>query len=247
MKSRLLWAAGIAIIAALAISRHVLTIFFAIQITAAIIALVLHELSHGLVALYYGDRTAQERGRLTLNPVAHIDPFGTLILPSLLLLLHLSPIGFAKPVPIDPSRMRNPRHATLIVSIAGPLTNLVLSILAGVSLRIYLFSNSYTSSGILLSGNYSPGLLFGYFLIYFGIVNAVLFIFNILPIPPLDGSAILRRYIGDGRFSAFASKLKFLLPLLLVGLFIFPTLLSHLFSPVIRLWVDAFLPTSAII
>ncbi len=247
MRTKALWAIAIAIIAGLAISRHVLTIYFAINIAAAIIALVLHEISHGVVALYYGDRTAAERGRLSLNPLVHIDPFGTVMLPALLLLLHLSPIGYAKPVPIDPSRMRNPRHATLVVALAGPATNLILSVIAGVILRVYLFSNAYSASAPLLSSGTSLTALMGYFWIYFGVVNAVLFIFNILPIPPLDGSAILRRVVGEGRFAQLAGNMKFFLPLLLVALFIFPTLLAHLFSPVINLWLTVFVPTTAII
>ncbi len=247
MKTKALWAIGILLIAGLAVSRHILTIYFGLNILAAVVALVLHEVSHGIVALYYGDHTAADRGRLSLNPKAHIDPFGTVILPALLLLLHLSPLGYAKPVPIDPSRMRNRRRATLVVAVAGPLTNLVLSLVAGIVLRLYIYSTSYSSTGPLLSGGNSPSALLGYFWIYFGVINAVLFVFNILPIPPLDGSAILRRILGEGRYALVVGNMKFFLPILLILVFIFPALLAHLFSPVINTWLSIFVPTSAII
>lgn len=247
MNRKVLWVIGIVLIVYLAVSRQVITVAFGLEILAAIIALVLHEISHGLVALYYGDHTAARSGRLRLNPLAHIDPFGTLILPSLLLLLHLSPIGYAKPVPVDPSKMRNPKRATWVVAMAGPVTNLLLSIIAGIALRIFVYSNSYSGITPLLSGLNNSSTIFGYFWIYFGIINAIYFIFNILPIPPLDGSALLKRIIGDRRFFALSHNMKVLLPILLLLIFIFPTLLSHLFDPIIRLWVHIFLPAAAIV
>src|SRR2546423_4511052 len=93
-------------------------------------SVMLHEISHGAVALAFGDDTAKRAGRLTLNPIAHVDPFGTVILPLMLALSGAGMFGWAKPVPVDPSRLRNPRQQALLVSLAGPVTNIALALLA---------------------------------------------------------------------------------------------------------------------
>ncbi|CAG4905769.1 MULTISPECIES: site-2 protease family protein [Acidithrix] len=245
MNRKVLIYAGIALVAFIALSKGILNVYLGINFLAAIIALVLHEISHGLVALYYGDHTAAKAGRLRLNPLAHIDPFGTLILPGMLMLLGLTPIGYAKPVPVNAANLRNPRRSSLVVSLAGPVTNLILSILAGIILRIFVFSNSYGSTTPILGGSINTTSLIGYFWVYFGIINAIYFIFNILPIPPLDGSAILRRVIGEYKFAAITANLKFLIPILLLVVFIFPGALSSIFAPIVRLWLDVFLPSTA--
>src|SRR6476661_3149877 len=100
-----------------------------------VVAILLHEISHGVVAFWLGDDTAKRAGRLTLNPVSHIDPFGSLILPAMGALAGLPIVGYAKPVPVDPRRMRNPRRDMLIVSLAGPAANLVLMAIAAVTTR----------------------------------------------------------------------------------------------------------------
>lgn len=246
LNRKALWIAGVALIAYFAIQRQILTVSLGLEVLAAIIALVLHEISHGLVALYYGDHTAAKSGRLRLNPLAHIDPFGTLILPAILLLMHLSPIGYAKPVPIDPNKLRHRNKAMLVIALAGPFTNLLLSIIAGIALRIFVYSNSYSGNLPLLNGLNNSSTIIGYFWIYFGIINAIYFVFNMLPIPPLDGSAILRRVIGEAGYHRVASSMKIFIPILLLLIFIFPTLLSQIFNPVIKLWIHLFLPASAI-
>src|SRR5213596_149092 len=103
------------------------TIIFFVALVASII---LHEISHGVIALWFGDDTARRAGRLTLNPVPHIDPFGSLILPALGALANIPVIGWAKPVPVNPSRLRNSRCDMLFVSLAGPATNLILMLVA---------------------------------------------------------------------------------------------------------------------
>ncbi len=242
MRTRILWAVGIALVVYLAVTRQVLTVYTGIDILAAIVAIVLHEVAHGLAALYYGDRTAASRGRLSLNPLAHIDPFGTIILPGLLLLLHLVPIGYAKPVPIDPSRMRNRRRAELVVSLAGPATNLALSIVSGLVLRLLLFSSLTGAQSPVYGSVSTPASLFDLFWIYLGVINAILCIFNLIPIPPLDGSAILRRIIGERRFFNVAANMRFILPIVLIAIFVFPGILGHILNPVINLWLSVFLP-----
>lgn len=134
----------------------------------ALIAITLHELAHGYTAYKLGDNTAKERGRLTLNPIKHIDPIGLLAL----IIIH---IGWAKPVPINTMNFKSRKSGTILVSIAGPLTNLLLAILFAVLLKVTIGLNLYLS----------------FFLQYGVILNIGLAVFNLLPLPPLDGSKIV--------------------------------------------------------
>jgi Zn-dependent protease len=147
---------------------------------AALVALVLlfsviiHEVAHGYVALLNGDPTARMLGRLTLNPVPHIDLFGTILLPLLLYVAHLPVVGMAKPVPVNPQNYRNYRWGEFAVSAAGAVSNLVLAALFSVILRL---------------GVENPGLIA---MAQMGVsINIFLALFNLIPIPPLDGSHIL--------------------------------------------------------
>ncbi len=148
---------------------------------AIVPSIVLHEVSHGWVANYYGDPTAKQQGRLTLNPLKHIDPFGTVLLPALLIFSGLPMFGYAKPVPVNVSRLRNPRKQSLYVSIAGPLVNILLS---AVGFALCEFAIHSTQSQMMFNIGE-----------YLGLVNITLAAFNLIPIPPLDGSAILERFI----------------------------------------------------
>src|SRR5712691_13232248 len=109
--------------------------FTLIYFGALVVAIILHEIAHGVVALWFGDDTARRAGRLTLNPVPHIDPFGSIILPALGALAHVPVIGWAKPVPVNPNRLRS-RRDMLLVSLAGPATNLSLMLIAAVVARV---------------------------------------------------------------------------------------------------------------
>lgn len=151
-----------------------------------IIAVILHEISHGVVALWFGDDTAKREGRLTLNPMAHIDPFGTIILPAMLVLGGLGAFGYAKPVPVNPSRMRNPRHDYFYVALAGPGSNFLMMAVAAVAARLLVGGPYPGWTGLGLVGQ----ILYG-----FAYVNLLLGIFNLLPIPPLDGSSIIERVL----------------------------------------------------
>ncbi len=144
-------------------------------------SVVLHEVSHGYVAYVFGDPTAKEQHRLTLNPLRHIDPFGTILMPAMLLLAGLPAFGYAKPVPVNLGRLRKPRKQALWVALAGPAVNIVLS---GVGYAIceYAIHVSYSQNEF----NFGEAL---------GLVNLILAAFNLLPIPPLDGSAIIERFI----------------------------------------------------
>ena len=164
------------------------------------VAVVLHEYAHGWVANYYGDDTARSEGRLTLNPLPHIDVFGTIIVPLLCL---LAPGGFlfgwAKPVPVNPRRLRNPRKDMALVAVAGPAMNFVLAIVSGILLSVLLSIDPTLQANWPPQPNVEPRRdLLGMFLLpliamslFSIIINTLLFAFNLLPIPPLDGGRIL--------------------------------------------------------
>ena len=146
-----------------------------------LIAIVLHEVAHGYAAWKLGDNTAKYYGRLSLNPLKHIDLFGTIILPALLIISHAGfVLGWAKPVPVNFNNLRNRRRDTVIVSAAGVITNLLLALVSAFLLRL-----TGSISGILPQG------LISLFLLNMVVYNIVLAVFNILPLPPLDGSKIL--------------------------------------------------------
>ncbi len=146
-----------------------------------IFSAIVHEVSHGLVAERLGDSTARDEGRITLNPIPHIDPFGSIILPLILLAAH-SPIifGAAKPVPVNFNNLRNPKSGMALVSLAGPASNFLLAILFVIPIKFGL-ANSI-SAPILLQAI---------------LINLVLGTFNLIPIPPLDGSKILAALAPD--------------------------------------------------
>lgn len=153
---------------------------FALSIIILLFSVIIHEVTHGVVALKFGDTTAQRAGRLTLNPIPHIDLFGTILLPALLIFTG-SPIlfGWAKPVPVNPLNFSNLRKGELLVSAAGILANFGLAILAAI---IFHILNALPQT--------FPALL-GSLLHFTIIINLVLGTFNLFPIPPLDGSKIL--------------------------------------------------------
>ncbi|HYV33718.1 MAG TPA: site-2 protease family protein [Candidatus Limnocylindria bacterium] len=152
-------------------------ITFVILIFSAII----HEVSHGLMAEYLGDDTARDQGRITLNPIPHIDPFSSILLPLLLLSVH-SPIifGAAKPVPVNFNNLRNPKRGMALVSLAGPLSNFALAILFTIPIKLGL-ANS-VAYPILIQAI---------------ILNIVLGTFNLIPIPPMDGSKIVASFLPN--------------------------------------------------
>jgi Zn-dependent protease len=149
-------------------------------------SLSVHECAHALVAWWGGDDTSRLQGRITLNPISHIDVFGTLLIPIIAAVSSLPLIGWAKPVPVNISRLKRPWWDVL-VTLAGPGSNLLLALVATVILRFTFPFHPEENS---------PATALGY---YFIVTNVSLFVFNLLPIPPLDGSRVVFHYFVDGR------------------------------------------------
>jgi len=202
----------------------------AIMLAAIVPSIVLHEVSHGAVAMIFGDDTAKRAGRLTLNPIKHVDPFGTIILPLILALGHLGTFGYAKPVPVNVRKLRNPRQHSLYVSLAGPATNIALSLLAIVAFRATLPS---------VHSGFVPDLpLLPQFFFYLGMLNVFLAVFNLLPIPPLDGSAFVERVLPHTWWPTWLRFRQYGFGVLLLLMFLVPGALDRIFDPAVRAWLD---------
>jgi Zn-dependent protease len=168
-------------------------------------SVVVHEVSHGFAALMQGDKTAEYQGRLTLNPIKHLDLFGSILLPLFLAVTNAGfIIGWAKPVPFNPYNLRNQKWGESIVAVAGPLSNLILAIVFGLVIR---FGYGYLSISFLSIA------------MVVVIINLVLAVFNLVPIPPLDGSKILFSLLPS-RFNFIRQNFeKYSLVILLVFIF----------------------------
>lgn len=143
-------------------------------------AISLHEAAHGYVARYFGDPTAAEEGRLSLNPLRHIDPFGTIVLPLVLSLLHLPALGFAKPVPVDYGRLRNPKKQMALVAAAGPAANFAMGLCWTVLWVVLVYALRVDQNDFfILMAEAGIG------------VNSAMCVFNLIPLPPLDGGRIV--------------------------------------------------------
>lgn len=200
---------------------------------AAVISIVIHEVSHGWVAYRCGDPTAKEAHRLTLNPLRHVDPVGTVFLPLMLIAAHLPPFGWAKPVPISVDRLRKPRQQSLYVSLAGPGINLVISALALWVTQLATFR---------INGHVDIANYFFFNLgVAFGLVNLTLAVFNLIPIPPLDGSAVVERFLPDRvlprYFRVRNAMLPFVFVLVVLDSFTL-NLLGHFLASLQNWWVS---------
>ena len=190
-----------------------------------IIAIVFHEVAHGWVARALGDPTASALGRLSLNPLKHVDPFGTIILPGALKLAGLPVLGWAKPVPVDKARLRNPRRDMMLVAAAGPGINFVMAAMGAVVLG-------------LLIGVYKtdpePGAVALFFfenLQNFLVINLFLALFNLLPIPPFDGSHIVEGMLPAPAARAYERIRPIGFPLIIALVVVLPWLIPS-FNPV---------------
>lgn len=163
-------------------------IFAIVWVLAILVTLTIHEFSHALVARWSGDTTAEREGRLTLNPIAHIDPMG------FLLLLFVG-FGWARPVPFNPYQLRNPVRDSVLIALAGPVSNLLLAGIMGLLFR-----------AVVGGGMVSPTSLLSAFLLLGTFLNCVLALFNLIPLPPLDGSKLVEALLAHFRLRTLAEQ-----------------------------------------
>ena len=151
-------------------------------------AITLHEVAHGMVARHFGDRTAEMLGRLSLNPLKHVDPVGTIVVPAILFMTGGFLFGWAKPVPVAFGNLRNPKKDMIFVALAGPVANILMGIVWALILKlVFLFGAQEALAGEFLISMCEIGIL----------INALLAAFNLLPIPPLDGGRVLRGLVSE--------------------------------------------------
>lgn len=200
---------------------------FIFVVIVILFSITIHEVSHGLVAHNMGDDTAKNLGRLTLNPIKHLDLFGSIILP---IILYIIPphfvFGYAKPVPYNPLNLRDRKYGPAKVALAGPVANLILAVLFGLVLRFLPASFGVSTLPSLLG-----------FVVQ---INLLLAIFNLMPVPPLDGHWLLLTFL-PAKFAAFKLFLmRYSLIIFVVFLFfIFPLIYSYLIYPLFRVIVGA--------
>lgn len=193
-----------------------------------IVAVILHEVSHGVVALFFGDTTAKRAGRLTLNPIPHVDPVGSVLLPAMAVLAGLPVLGWAKPVPVNPANLRNPRAHMLLVGLAGPLTNFTLMVGAAIVVRGLV--DPSTGAGFNITDGLGLELTTLPFIFWsFALINLFLGVFNMLPIPPLDGSSLIERLLPERHLHAWYRFRPYGFLVIFAGLFFF-----NIFSVIIQ-------------
>jgi Zn-dependent protease len=186
---------------------------------ALVPSVILHEVAHGALAFAFGDPTAKRAGRLTLNPLRHVDLFGTVLLPAMLVFAGQPAFGWAKPVPVNPRAMRDPRNHSLLVSLAGPATNVALALAAAAVLA------STTGADDLRR-----------FVWAVGVINVVLAAFNLIPLPPLDGSAVVERLLPHRWWPGYLRMRQYSMGLLLVLVLVVPGALNGVFEPALDIW-----------
>lgn len=177
-----------------------------------IFAIVFHEVAHGWVARALGDPTAHRLRRLSLNPLRHVDPIGTVVLPGALAMAGAPVFGWAKPVPVDQRRLRNPRYGMMLVAAAGPLTNLILATLAAVLLGLFARTGAAGGVSAFVALNLQNFIL----------INIFLALFNLLPIPPFDGSHIVEGLLPGRAARGYAKLRPYGFPLLFLLLLVVP-------------------------
>lgn len=197
--------------------------YYICAILSFIPALTIHEVAHGWAANMLGDPTAKNAGRLSLNPLKHIDPFGTVLLPLLLMFLRMPIFGYAKPVPYNPTYFKDPRKGDAITGLAGPLANLIMATIAAiVAWMLWPMANAIVS---ITFGDY----FYLMFLPMFALINLYLMFFNLIPIPPLDGSSIIALFIPERLLPKWYSIQHYAFPVFMIVIIALPYLIG--FNP----------------
>jgi len=215
---------------------RILTISF--QLVALLVSVAVHESAHGMVALHFGDRTARDLGRISWNPLRHLDPIGSVLVPLMLAITGAPVFGWARPVPVHAENLGRPRRDMAWVSAAGPVSNLALAGLAaallmalkaafpgvGSVIETYAFTGSVSAFGL------QPAVAF--FLVSLVIINVVLAVFNLIPVPPLDGAGVLSGFLSERLAAGFnqLGKLGFVLVLALLWLGAFDVMLRPILA-----------------
>jgi len=197
---------------------------FILHMVALIFSLSVHESAHAWTSSYFGDDLARSQGRISLNPIVHVDPIGTLLFPAFSFFTGAPLIGWAKPTPVNPLRWRDKRVANFWVSIAGVICNFIIAIVAGITIRVLLAANlirpGYQGEGLFVPNSVSLIWEGGVNLLTtFFILNVALGVFNLIPIPPLDGSKVLQSILPDSFESGFEALERFGFLLLILAMF----------------------------
>lgn len=195
-------------------------LYLVIVLVIILISVILHELSHGLVAYFLGDRTAKEAGRLTLNPIKHIDPFMSIVVPVVLYLLNAPVFGGAKPVPINSHNLKWREWGIALVALAGPLTNFLIALIAFLIAYFSGLLNIYSNSNDLLQFIFVETIY----------INLGFMLFNLIPVPPLDGSRVLYALSPDSFRNILSSMERYGFIVVYVLIFLFGDVLSSLMT-----------------
>ena len=212
--------------------KHVLSREEVVYFLVLIPTIIVHEVSHGVVANWCGDDTAKRAHRLSLNPLRHIDPIGTVLLPILLILTTGSAFGWAKPVPVNIGRLRHPRNQAVLVGLVGPLVNVVIALLAGFAFR------AVATPTVLYVTPFAQWPLTDLVLFLLGEVNVIIAVFNLIPIPPLDGSAVLERLLPASALPSYYRLRSISMLLVLFLVFAAPGVLNTIFNHALQYWGD---------
>lgn len=197
----------------------------AISVVLLMFSAIIHEVAHGWVAYRCGDPTAKNAGRLTLNPLQHIDPFGSFVLPLLMGLLGNVFFAYAKPVPYNPNNLKHRKRDEVLVALAGPASNMLQALVGAGFYRAwyeYLLNNiDVAYIGPELFGWTPALLLLNLFAVYIN-VNLILCFFNLIPLPPLDGSKVLCYFLHDNALRTYYQIQQYAMPILIIALYILP-------------------------